>query len=183
MFFSIRKFPVNAWNILFSFSSKWSHLYFSFHDSWNFRVSLIGAAAGIVGVVLLSRSDFLLKKVLRLLPALTVLALLGKIEIKAIIWWGNFTCQEDQWQKSPLVLGNFHSFSTSGRPLSSSTASVPTVNIVKPRRLKDVFVNKIKCCPSYTTKACHLTSQPSRPHTVPPESKLPLNILSCNNFI
>ena len=44
-------------------------------------------------------------------------------------------------------------------------------------------MNKIKCCPSYATKACHLTSQPSRPHTVPPESKLPLNILLCNNFI
>ena len=30
-------------------------LFFSFLDSWNFRVSLIGAAAGVVGVVLLSR--------------------------------------------------------------------------------------------------------------------------------
>ena len=58
------------------------------------------------------------------------------------------------------------------------------VNIVKPRRLKDVTVNRInKCCPSYATKACHLASQPSRPHTVPPESKLPLKIVSCNNFI
>ena len=53
--------------------------------------------------------------------ALTLLALFGKIEIKGIIYWGNFTRQEDQWQKSPLVLGNFYSFSTSGRPLSSST--------------------------------------------------------------
>ena len=30
--FSIWKFPAIAQNILFSFSSKWSHLYFSFHD-------------------------------------------------------------------------------------------------------------------------------------------------------
>ena len=44
VFFSIWKFPANVQNILFSLSSKWCHLYFSFHDSWNFSVSLIGAA-------------------------------------------------------------------------------------------------------------------------------------------
>ena len=174
-FFSIWKFPANAQNILFCFSSQWSHLYFSFHDSWNFRVSSIGAAAGIVGVVLLSWSCFPLKKVFselwtcfRLdiwascilkenidaikvwkhgkssywipqcislqsrtqtitchkkvlhflldlfealifrnsLFALTLLALFGKIKIRGIIYQGNFTHQEDQWQKNPLVLGN-----------------------------------------------------------------------------
>ena len=41
------------------------------------------------------------------------------------------------------------------------TISVPTVNIAKPRRFK-------------ATKACHHASRLSRPHTVPPESKLPL---------
>ena len=183
-------FHLEMQNILFSYSSKWSHLYFSFHDSWNFRVSLIGAAAGIVGVVLLSWSCFPLKKVLsdlwtcfcldisasctlkenmdaikvwkrgkpsywilqcisfqsrtltvtcetntlyflldvfeafvfgNSLFASTLLAIFGKIEIKGIIYRGNFTLQEDQWQKNPLVLGNSYSFSTSGRPLSSST--------------------------------------------------------------
>ena len=54
---------------------------------------------------------------------------------------------------------------------------VATETIVNPRRLKDVFVNRINnCCPSYATKAWHLASQPSRPQTVPPESKLPLKI-------
>ena len=48
--FFIWKFPANVQNILF-FLSEWSHLYFSFHDSWNFHVFLIGAAAGVVGVV------------------------------------------------------------------------------------------------------------------------------------
>ena len=53
--------------------------------------------------------------------ALTLLALFGKIEIREIIYRGNFTRQEDHWQKNPLVLGNFNLFPTSGRPLSSST--------------------------------------------------------------
>ena len=58
------------------------------------------------------------------------------------------------------------------------------VNIAKPRRFKDMFVNKIiNCCPSYATKTCHHVSWQSRPHTVPPESKLTLKILSCNNLI
>ena len=60
--------------------------------------------------------------------ALTLLALFAKIEIKGIIYWGNFTRQEDQGQKSPLVLGNFYSFSTSGRPLSSSTDLVTALS-------------------------------------------------------
>ena len=38
--FSIWKFPANTQNILFSVSSKWNHLHFSFHESWNFGVSL-----------------------------------------------------------------------------------------------------------------------------------------------
>ena len=46
---------------------------------------------------------------------LTLLVLFGKIEIKGIIYWDNFTRQEDQWQKRPLVMGNFYSFSTSGQ--------------------------------------------------------------------
>ena len=44
--------------ILFSFSSIWSHLYLSFHNSWNFRVFLVGAAAGVAGVMLISWSCF-----------------------------------------------------------------------------------------------------------------------------
>ena len=36
------------------------------------------------------------------------------MKVREIIYRGNFTRQEDQWQKT-------HSFSTSGRPLSSST--------------------------------------------------------------
>ena len=62
MFFPFGNSLQNSQNILFSFSSKWSHLYLSFHDSWNFRVFLIRGAAGIVGVVLLSWSCFPPKK-------------------------------------------------------------------------------------------------------------------------
>ena len=37
--------------------------------------------------------------------------------------------------------------------------TVPKVNIAKPRRFKDMFVKQINsCCPSYATKACHLSS-------------------------
>ena len=55
--------------------------------------------------------------------ALTLFALFGKIEIKQTIYLGNFTHQDDQWQKSPLVLGNFYLFSTSGRALPSVCSS------------------------------------------------------------
>ncbi len=59
---SIRKFPANLQNILFSFSSNWSHLYLSSHDSRNFRSLLVGVAAGIEGVALISWSCFPPKK-------------------------------------------------------------------------------------------------------------------------
>ena len=64
LFQSSRIMRANVQSILFSFLSKWSHLtYYSFHDSWNFRVFLIWVAAGVVGVVLLSQSCFPPKKV------------------------------------------------------------------------------------------------------------------------
>ena len=58
MFFPFGNSLHNTQNVLFSFSSKWSHLYLSFHDSWNFHVFLIGAAGGVLGVVLIFRSWF-----------------------------------------------------------------------------------------------------------------------------
>lgn len=54
----------NAQNIHFVFFFiKVEPFYLSFHDSWNFRVFLIRAVAGTVGVMLLSRSCFPPKKV------------------------------------------------------------------------------------------------------------------------
>ena len=56
--------------------------------------------------------------------ALTLLTLFGKIEIKVIIllFVGvTLLVKRTSGKKTPLVLGNFYSFLTSGRPLSLST--------------------------------------------------------------
>jgi len=50
---------------------------------------------------------------------------------------------------------------------------VPTVNILKPRRFKVVFVNRItNCYPSYVTKARHLDRILTKQATRGTESKL-----------
>ena len=49
---------------------------------------------------------------------------------------------------------------------SQCNIAVPTVNIPKPRRFKVVFMNRMNkyyCCPSYVTKACHVTFWQKRP--------------------
>ena len=51
--------------------------------------------------------------------------------------------------------------------------AVPTVNILKPRRFKVVFVNRINnCYPSYVTKARHLDRVLTKQGTHGPESEL-----------
>ena len=71
-----------------------------------------GLYTSLYGIFLLDMSEAFVFR--NSLFALTLLALFGKVEITGIIYQGNFTRQEDPWQKNPLVLGNFYSFSTSG---------------------------------------------------------------------